>query len=541
MPVERKWIGLCWLMVVGCGLALTVLNLYWGDLNQDEGWYLYAAREVAQGRLPYRDFAFTQGPLLPLVYSFAARLVSRYGLAAGRVVTAGVGWLSAMLAALLAARLSRPGTRGTAALIAFALAACNVYQSYFTTVVKTYALTALFLMLGIVALASVTRRAGVLWAFAAGVFMALSAGTRLSAGAALPVAGLYLLLLRRRLGDGRWLAFGVGGVLGLLAWAGPFAHMAPEGFRFAMFEYHTGRVAGSLLSGLIYKAGFVSRMVQAYFVGALAILTLVAWNFASAEKSNVTLAENAPPVFNGFLWAVVAAVTLTHFAAPFPYEDYQVFIWPVAAAAIAVALVGRVVALGEREPATVRGYGTWLAIVMTFANVAASFSSPLNQSWFVRGRDRIWWPLKEQSPIRQLREIAVGLAEFAWLDGVLLTQDTYLAVEADMDVPRGMELGPFCYFPDMERRRAERLHVLNRDMLRELLRSARAPVAAFSEYGLSIRCPEVAPLSEAEQRELRALLEQRYQLLCEVPYFGQAHTTLRVYVRRREPMVRNTP
>jgi hypothetical protein len=392
----------------------------------------------------------------------------------------------------------------------------------------------MFLMLGVLALGFVTRSSGALWAFAGGFLMSLAAGARLSAGAALPAAGLYLLLLRRRLGDSRWLFFGIGGALGLLAWAGPFARIAPEGFRFAMFEYHTGRVAGSLLGALVYKAGFVSRMVQAYFVGALAVLALAVWRFMRADTSNIALAQDAPPFFNGCLWGIAAAVTLTHFAAPFPYEDYQVFVWPVAAAAAAVALSARGAGLFETAPEAARRWGTWLIVVLTFGNIAASFSSPINQAWFVRGRDRIWWPLKEQSPIRQLREVAAGLAEFAWLESELLTQDIYLAVEADMDVPPGMELGPFCYFPDMDRERAQRLRVLNKELLRERIMKARAPVAAFSGYGLSIRCPEVAPLSEAEQAELRALLDQRYQMLCEVPYFGQAYTTLRIYIRRRE-------
>ena len=68
-------------------VVLGAANLYFGDLNQDEGWYLYAARQVHEGELPYRDFAFTQGPMLPLVYSLAYPLVERWGVAGGRLFT----------------------------------------------------------------------------------------------------------------------------------------------------------------------------------------------------------------------------------------------------------------------------------------------------------------------------------------------------------------------------------------------------------------------------------------------------------------------
>ena len=38
---------------------LSVFAVWWGALNQDEGWYLYAAQLVREGRFPYHDFFFT--------------------------------------------------------------------------------------------------------------------------------------------------------------------------------------------------------------------------------------------------------------------------------------------------------------------------------------------------------------------------------------------------------------------------------------------------------------------------------------------------
>lgn len=536
MLLERRWIAVGWFVALSVALTLSVLNAYWGDLNQDEGWYLYAAREVSRGRLPYRDFAFTQGPLLPVVYSTVAPCVSRWGVVAGRAATGLLGWLAALATAGLTACLLPRGARAAGALLAFVFVACNVYQSYFTTAVKTYALTALFLAIAFLLLAQVSRRAGAWAAGGAGFLLALAAGTRLSAGTTLPVAGLWLLINRRTLGDGRWFAFGLGGLVGLGAWALPFVVMAPEGFRFAMFEYHTARSVGSLVSALAYKAGFVSRMVQAYFVAALVMLSLITAAVLRIGPRSSLANESLPPRFVAMLWTCVATVTITHLSAPFPYEDYQVFIFPLAAAALSANVTSRLAAIQALVPGSANKRTLAALIFLVLGNVAAAFSSPINQSWFVRERDRIWWPLKEQPPIRQLAEVAVGIAEFAWLDSLLLTQDTYLAVEADMDVPRGMEMGPFSYFPDMPRERAERLKVLNREMLRELLESCPARVAALSGYGLAIRCPEVQPLSDAEQQELRELLEQRYQLICEVPHFGQAHTPLRIYLMRSDPM-----
>mgnify|MGYP003586193107 CR=1 FL=1 len=541
--VPTRWIvglGIC---AVALYVVLGAMNLYFGDLNQDEGWYLYAARQVHEGRLPYRDFAFTQGPMLPLVYSWAQPLVDRWGVAGGRLFSAALGFLAALAAAWLAARSSPRRTGSVAALLAFILIAANVYQSYFTTVVKTYALCMLFLTAGMLAASfAKVRWGGVVAVFLSGVLLALATGTRHSAGAALPVVFLWLVLKRKELGGARWFAFGLGGALGLAAVVVPFLWVAREPFWFAMVEYHSGRSAGGLLSALVYKAGFISRFVQAFFVPVCLGAALVAWRRLRALPAGVVLPASAAPAgFGPALWWTGLAITMVHFAAPFPYEDYQVFVFPVLAAALAASTVRFVLrgeAAAERAaPNGPRQGALSLGVlgIVFLASVAASFSSPINQSWFVRGRDRIWWKLKDQPALRQLQQVGAWVAEQAGFDTLLLTQDTYLAVEAGMSVPPGLEMGPFSYFPDLPRDRAERLHVLNREMLEALLAESPARLAAFSGYGLAIRSPEVAELPEEEQEALWRIVEGRYEEIARIRDFGQGFTTLRVLARLPQP------
>jgi MFS family permease len=540
--VPTRWIvglGIC---AVALYVVLGAMNLYFGDLNQDEGWYLYSARRVHEGALPYRDFAFTQGPMLPLAYSLADPLVDRWGVAGGRLFSAALGFVAALAAAWLAARAAPRGSGAVAALLAFILIAGNVYQSYFTTVVKTYSLCALFLAAGLLAASFARGRGGGSAAVLSGVLLALAAGTRHSAGAALPVVFLWLLLKRREVGGARWLAFAVGGALGLAAVAVPFLLVAREQFWFAMVEYHSGRSAGGLLPALVYKAGFISRFVQAFFVPACIGAALVLWRRWKAGSLGVTLPSPAAPAgFGPALWWTGLAVTLVHLAAPFPYEDYQVFVFPVLAAALAASAV-RCMMRGEASAARAAPNGArqgaltgWALATVFIASVAASFSSPVNQAWFVRGRDRIWWKLKEKPALVQLQQVAAWIAEQAGFDTLLLTQDTYLAVEAGMSVPPGLEMGPFSYFPDMPRDRAERLRVLNRELLAELLAGSPARIAAFSGYGLAIRSPEVAELTEEEQEALWGVVESRYEEIAKIHHFGQGFTTLRVLARPPEP------
>jgi hypothetical protein len=176
--MRAGWIVFFWVVALAIFVLLGALNLCWGELNQDEGWYLYAARRVSQGYLPYKDFAFTQGPVFPLVYARLHPLVDRCGVAGGRKITAVLGFLASLSAAWLAGRAARRGAGRVVGVLAFILISCNVYQSYFTTVVKTYSLTALLLVLGFVALSYARSRGGGSAAFLSGFLIALAAGVR---------------------------------------------------------------------------------------------------------------------------------------------------------------------------------------------------------------------------------------------------------------------------------------------------------------------------------------------------------------------------
>lgn len=533
---DKSLYGLLWGIAAITALVLAGANLFLGELNQDEGWYLYAARLVSLGQKPYIDFASTQGPVMPFVYSLAQPLVDRWGVAGGRFFALLIGLLCSLGTALLAARLSSPGKRNATAFVAFALVAVNVYQSYFFTVVKTYALTALFLVLGFVALTFVNRKQGWIAALLSGVLVSLAAGTRISAAVVLPVVFLVLLwgAWRRRSETGAWTsrmsaagAFAGGAALTLGLLLVPFWIQAPEGLRFALFDYHAGREVGGLTAALAYKAGFISRVVQDYFVAAGLLLVVVVGFVFGRRRFD----EGTDGSLRWMLWGSLGAVTAVHFSAPFPYDDYQVMVYPLLAAVLAVEVGRAFLPSTVGDPATGLGTGA-LGVTVLLLCVASAFSSPVNQKWFISQRDRIWWPMKTSFPLAVLRDAGNCIRSLTKSDDLLLTQDAYLAVESGRMLPKGMELGPFCYFPDWSREKASRLHVLNREMMIELLESGAATAAAFSGYGLSIRCPEIQPLSAGEQQALWTAVEKRYDLARTIEAFGHAETTLKVYKRK---------
>lgn len=525
-----------WGCALAVCLALTCANLYFGDLNQDEGWYLYAARLVHEGKAPYRDFAFTQGPAMAYVYSLAHPVVEAFGVAGGRLVTALLGLSAALCAAWLASGMAAPGRKKTAALLAFILAAVNVYQSYFCTIVKTYSLCALLIVLGFLCLAGVRRRYGALYAMASGMFLVLAAGTRISAGIILPIAFLFLVFGRKSSGLA-WFWFGLGAGLTTCAVFIPFLVAARENLIFGVVQYHAGRTVSGVAAQAVYKAGFVSRVVQGYSVaiGLFAALMLArifrareVGGGAGQGVANMTApapstSEMPAKMMLGMVWSSVAAVSLVHISAPFPYDDYQAAIFPLFTAALACGLA--------RIPRSEKAV-SWLLVTVFLLSGLSAFSSPINQSWVVSQRDRIWWRLKTESSLERLRKAGARVRALSGPDRLLLTQDTYLAVESGLNVPHGLEMGPFSYYPELDDVTALRRHVLNTKMLRKLLETSDASVAAFSGYGLAIKSPGVVEIPPCESAGLWKIVNGRYRVEPpEIPFFGQDLTTLRIMVR----------
>lgn len=548
-----------WTLTITVYVVLGAMNLYFGELNQDEGWYLYAARMVSQGKLPYIDFASTQGPVMPFVYVLAQPLVRLSGVAGGRLFTALLGLIGVVITSLLAARLVPPQKKNLAALLAFSLAGINVYQSYFSTIVKTYSLCGLFIVSGFLVLTFANGKRAWIMAGVSGVLLALAAGTRISAGVVLPVVFVVLFFAviqvrrwqdaidsngtRAIIGDAAaatispfiWFWFAVGAVLTVLIIFPPFAFKAPAALWFALVEYHAGRYPGSFVALLAYKAGFISRLVQAYFVPVMLMVSAVLYMLFNRNLRNIrslfSVVGEAPfsRTIVISIWCSVAAVTLVHFSAPFPYEDYQVIIFPLFAVALAVMLSE--ISGDEKESVPQVSTGkteTWISVAVLLLCIASSFASPVNQGWFTGQRDRIWWPLRKETPLNTLQRAAGIVQSMTKSDDILLTQDLYLAVEAGLNVPKGLELGPFSYFPFWSTKKAKACHVLNREMMLDLLNTVDAPVAAFSGYGLSIGAPAVVELSKTEKELLWKIVARRYTPSMEISDFGQADTTLRI-------------
>lgn len=520
-------------LAVLAALVLGATAVWYGALNQDEGWYLYAAQLVRAGKLPYHDFFFTQGPTLPIVYSFLSPLWTcpgspLHGVLGGRVVSLAFGLVGVLVFAGVARLLVARERRFAAAFAVFAVLACNVYHLYFLTIPKTYALGSFFTAVGFYFLATALSRQGWMRAVqlvASGLAMAFASGTRISLVLMLGVVGFALLFnFRRYRYDFVW--FGIGGSAGLFLTYGVFA-LDPVSLRglLAAQEYHAARGGFDLM----FAVGSISRLARAY-AGALSVLALVvagALCRGTACGSKPDGEEDTPKDARFLLWVIgasFAAVFALQLSAPFPYDDYQVPVMGLLAVVAGVLFASR--------RAASDGAGLLRGSVFVFlATCVVSFGSPQLQQWFVAGQDRFWTVMKGRSDLAELRSAAEKIEKLDPGGKTLFTQDLYLAVECGRSVPEGLEMGPFSYFPDAFDIEAEALHVMNTERLMKLIESAPTPVAAFSGYGFAVAAPKCTQVPYDDQRAFWKKLKEKYSLAETIPYFGQNDTTLVVLKR----------
>lgn len=497
-----------WALAIFAFAVLGAAAVWLGGLNQDEGWYLYAADLVAEGKMLYKDFFYTQGPFMPRFYGSARCVWDTWGLLGARILTLTLGFVGICFATGLARRLAPEGRKVESALITFLLLGCNLYHLYYVAIPKTYALASMLVMMGFFLLAIGGHA---VFKGAAGLCLAYAAGTRISLGALLCVVGLWLLL-SKRWKDLLW--FCIGGFCGL---AGAYLpYLCDPGARAGLVaaqQYHAARGGFDL----VWSVGSLSRLVRWYLPVFVVLGLGVAGLFKSKleveqrkdKNSIVRLTTTATPIL---LWGFLA-VFAVQMLAPFPYEDYQVPIMGLLAVYAAVTFVS-----SFDFKSQISNFGPLLVLGLCFAN---SFGSPLLEKWMTNGQDRFWSLKKEKCELAQLRDVAKRIESIDPGGRTIFTQDLYLAIETNRKVPKGLEMGPFAMLTDDEWK----------TLLTETAPQECA-VAALSGYSFAIRPPKCDERPVAQQLDYWTSLKKNFELVGREEAFGQNATPLLILKRK---------
>ena len=506
-----------WALAVFAFVVLGAAAVWLGGLNQDEGWYLYAANLVAEGKVPYCDFFFTQGPVMPTIYEGFTWVWQKWGLLGARIFTLTLGFAGICFATGLARSLAPEARKNEASLITFMLLGCNLYHLYYVAIPKTYALASVFVLMGFIILMLLGNRHAViryLGVTASGIVFACAAGTRISLGALLVAVGLWLLIGFRRYRFA-FLWFGLGGLIGLCLVYGVYlCHPATRAGLIAAQQYHAARGGFDF----VWAVGSASRLVRWYL--PVFIVLGLGWGIKVKVRGAIERSERAEGLreqrndLNLLLFSFLA-VFIVQMLAPFPYEDYQVPVMGLIAVYAAVNFVRN----ANTPPFTFTSHLHLLLVLgLCFAN---SFGSPLLEKWMTNGQDRFWSLKKESCEMAQLRDAAKRIEAQDPGGKTLLTQDLYLAIETGRSVPKGLEMGPFAMLTDEEWKK----------LLTETA-PAECKVAALSGYAFAIEPPVCKERSIEKQMEYWALLKQNYKLVDREEAFGQNATTLLMLKRK---------
>ena len=222
------------------GFTLTSLSLL---VNLDEGYYLTASRFVYQGKIVYRDFFYTQMPLLPYIYGLWLKLFG-YSWTSARLLGALIS--TALGSALFAFSFQQTRSLRVAWLAAILYAGSAFVQEWYP-LAKTYGLTALGLTLATMQV----MRAREQEEGTAKLFL----GAGFLAGLTIDIR-LMFLVGAGTLGLFCWKRGALPYLLGLgLALAPNLIYLAltPENYYFGNFGYHNIRTSAGLVGGFEEK------------------------------------------------------------------------------------------------------------------------------------------------------------------------------------------------------------------------------------------------------------------------------------------------
>ena len=222
-----------WKAGIVFGIALFILNsaifVWLGRVNADEGWYLYASKLVYAGYLPYKDFAFTQTPLLPYIYGIPQLFFQSLYL--GRITSVVFSTATFLLSLRIAENYGGKMATAIAALLG-ATFSNGIYAQATTT---TFALTSFFLMAAFFVLSSNLRQNHK--AVLAVVFVIMATLSRLSAAFfAIPFVVYAFMIADKK---GRLIILGL--CLATLAGMLLLISANIDGAIWGLVGYHTGQ------------------------------------------------------------------------------------------------------------------------------------------------------------------------------------------------------------------------------------------------------------------------------------------------------------
>lgn len=484
-------------------LVLSVIHLLFGRITGDEGWYALSVRNVMEGKLPYKDFCFTQMPLMPYIYAPAFYLFGS-DLLTARLLSLGFSLIALIFTMAVCYR--RAGYHGL--FLSGALLALNFNYIFDTVSVRTQPFTVAVTAVLIFLVSGVDRARGG-WVKIAVALVLINIGflARLSLLPALAMTWAYALWIYRR----QWpLIFGLG-IFNLLI-LGAVLHFFDIGGNmwFGIYDsYHEyyGSPPWSW-QNLVYHffRGWLENQWLIVF-GLVWGLVMLALRLVSQLKGR-NLEEW--PIFEIYLAASYFGIMLIHVinVQSHPTHQTSIIIYAVVLGACAI---GRALSnLKDLE---------WRRAILASFVILALLNAP-SQEWVVH--------FNGNGSLGRVSDVTKVIKENSRPDDKLLAFNAELAVNSGRSLLGGYDMSEFSYYPMMSDERIEKLHLTNVNKLLRDISSAEAKVLVVGNYEFSIMSANNPQLAD----KLKQLINESYVEVAKFDNYGQFFNTIIVFKRK---------
>lgn len=501
VTIPKKKQSYLWLTIIVIGLSLyltaNIFFIIFGQINADEGWYLYASRLVFEGQKPYQDFAYTQSPLLPYVYGVIQNFISA-GLYAGRITT----FLLSTTAMIFAMATAWRYADKKAAAITLLLWTTFAFGIYYHSITKTYALLTLFFVLTFFVLSS-NMRPG--WkAMIVTSLVLLAALTRLSAlFFAVPILLYEFISAPKKVKFGIILLCVLAG-----AWMAFLSIPKISPLWWNLIGHHTGQwgdlsVWGKIQDIFNYRLPSLVVVFPGYI---LLVITLLAVGF---RQIKTYISQNRDILL---ILVALMCFALPHFiTGGFHMEYFASFIFCM------FPIIGILYTEVDEQK---QGYRKlWVEGAMICALLLGLLLGGLS---FV---DTEGW----RQPVAQVKAIAeVVSANSEPGDAIFAMEALWVAVEAERHTLPHMSMAQFS-FTKADRETANSLKLINGQIILDYLDQKVPKIVVLTDLDWEI----FEKTDEFEQ--ITAALDEHYDLLLQESDFGQSGEGVEVYLRREDP------
>lgn len=488
-----------------CFFLLSIYLSFYGRMNLDEGYFLTAIQQVQEGKRCYEDFAFTQGPALPWIYS---ALLHDFNDAfwKARFFTLIFSTLTVLLALGNAYRYG-----GGLALTFTTLFLCfNIDYAYFSTILKTYSLAAFLLMLALTLFLAFPHSL-----FVAILVLFLSLLATLTRLSLLPFFLFFVFtstrLFYRRTPQGFYILLALSlssCFIFLLFRLHLLLPYSWEKFSFHVLHFHGGYEPSQ--SFLERHFQILCYSLENFFslgVGILVALCLL------LHKRQLYWTRTEYPLI-----LLVSGVALVHFFMKTSQPEYQTVLYPTAALLLGITLARTL----QEYP---RSFQRWVTVFL-LATVAYGFF----QGW------KTCYGIREErySPVLQVQSLQEKLRFLAKKKAlkVLTVEPLGLFGTPCLRMPR-TEMGPFSLYHPLSEESAQHFNVITPSQLQKWLTEGTPDLVWYSDSFFSKQNPSLKDFPFEYRQNLQKALEQKYQVVFKLGSYGQFHEDFSLYQRKK--------